>query len=572
MNLLRLSATGTRTSRALALCVLLTSSLTTALSQAEDLLITNIQGYSHSHAAPAGAAPFHFSALLIRDGKVLTTNAERIAALTNEHTQVIDGAGRTLLPGLIDAHGHLAGLAQSLASVDLRASQSVAQAVEAVAAFAPGTKGQWITGRGWNQENWPDKHYPNAAHLDALAIAKPIVLERVDGHALWVNSQALKLAGINRNTPDPAGGQIVRDAEGEATGILIDNAMQLINNKRPLATERERQQQLDAAFQHLLQRGLTGVHDAGVGQFMIDELSRRAQAGTLPLRVYAMLDGSSPELPRWLKAGPIQDHRHMLAIRSVKLFADGALGSRGAALLDDYADAPGNRGLAVTSQAALMSLFTQIDAAQFQICVHAIGDQGNRQVLDNFDQLFKRGGNRGLRHRVEHAQVVAPKDLPRLAQLNLIASMQPTHATSDMHMAEERLGQERLAGAYAWRTLLAAGTRMAFGSDFPVEPANPFYGIHAAVTRQNHRNQPEHGWRIDDAVSVSEAISLFTRDAAWAAHMETQVGTLETGQWADFILLDSNPYRSPPQQLWQTEVAQTWVAGERRWPPAQADR
>ncbi|WP_253356398.1 amidohydrolase [Simiduia sp. 21SJ11W-1] len=278
-----------------------------------------------------------------------------------------------------------------------------------------------------------------------------------------------------------------------------------------------------------------------------------------------MLNGASPSLKSWLTAGPIGDLHDMLSIRSVKLYADGALGSRGAALLADYRDAPGNQGLHVTSKAQLMALFKTIDAHQFQICVHAIGDKANRQVLDNFEQLFNEGGQRKLRHRIEHAQVIDKADLSRMAALGLIASMQPTHATSDMHMAEDRLGQQRLAGAYAWRTLLDANTPMAFGSDFPVESANPFFGIHAAVTRQDHNNQPVAGWRADQAVSVGEALRLFTRDAAWAAHMEAKVGTLEPGKWADFILLSQNPYTLAPENLWRVKVAETWVAGKPRW-------
>ena len=557
--------------RKCAAALLSTLALITAWpTQADDLLIYNVRGYSHTVAAPTGAAPQTFDALLIRDGRVITTNAQQIASLTTNDTPRFDGGGRVLIPGLIDAHGHLAGLGQMLTRVNLRNSQSAEQAVQAVGVFAKaaGAQQQWLGGRGWNQENWPEKKFPTAAQLDQLNIDKPIVLERVDGHALWVNSQAMALAGINNTTPDPAGGQIVRDQAGNATGLLIDNAMGLITARLPAPSDAERKQQLDQAFEHLLSLGLTGVHDAGIDQAMINQLRTRAEHDQLPLRVYGMLDGSSDLLPQWLADGPIQDERNMLSVRSVKLYADGALGSRGAALLSDYEDAPGNQGLNVTSQENLMRLFALIDKHHFQICVHAIGDKGNRQVLDNFTQLFKQGGHPALRHRIEHAQVIAPQDLRRLSDLGLIASMQPTHATSDMHMAEDRLGPERLTGAYAWRALLEQGTRMAFGSDFPVEPANPFFGIHAAVTRQDHQNLPRTGWRVGEAVSVSEAISLFTRDAAWAAHMETQVGTLEPGMWADFILLDENPYTLPHAKLWQIQVLQTWIAGIPRWTKA----
>lgn len=548
----------------IALCSL-TLMFTASLAAADDLIIDNVRGYTHSQGS-AKTTPTRFSSLFIRDGRVLTTDPDQIAKLANGKTQRINGQGRVLLPGLIDAHGHLAGLAQLLASVDLRDASSAQAAANKVAQFAAqSTNALWIGGRGWNQENWDGKQFPTAAHLDALNIDKPIVLERVDGHAVWVNSKALSIAGIDNTTVDPAGGQIVRDATGRATGVLIDNAITYVTRKLPSTSAAERERTLNLAFNHLLSLGVTGVHDAGIGQPMIDLLTQRAAQGGLPIRVYGMLDGSDKSLLNWLKTGPIADANDTLSIRSVKLYADGALGSRGAALLADYADDPGNRGLHLTSQQALMDLFTAIDKHQFQICVHAIGDQANRQVLDNFEVLFKRGGNAALRHRIEHAQVIEPTDLKRLSNLNLIASMQPTHATSDMHMAEDRLGQSRLTGAYAWQTLLKGGTRMAFGSDFPVESANPFFGIHAAVTRQDHNNLPVKGWRADQAVSVGEALRIFTRDNAWAAHMENQVGTLEPGKWADFILLEQDPYTLPAHQLWQITVDETWVAGEQRW-------
>lgn len=543
-----------------------------APSFATDLLIENIVGYTHTDLAPMGASPSTFTQLLIRDGKVLSTKASVIKPLLKPDTKRIDGQGKTLLPGLIDAHGHITNLGEMLASVNLRDSADEISAVKDVVAYAAKAKKkpeQWILGRGWNQANWPSKSFPRAASLDAAKLPNPVLLERVDGHAVWLNSKALALANIDDNTPNPDGGQIVRDSNGKATGILIDNAMSLIYNQMPRPSPQEQAANLNLALEHLLSLGVTGVHDAGIDQAEIDLFKQKANNSQLPLRIYAMLNGDSPNLEHWLKAGSYKDSKEMLTIASVKLYADGALGSRGAALLEDYADEPNNKGLDITSAEELLEKFKLIDAHQFQICVHAIGDRGNRIVLDTFDTLFSSGGNTNLRHRIEHAQVIAPEDLDRLAQLDLIASMQPTHATSDMHMAEDRLGEARLKGAYAWRTLLDKGTRMVFGSDFPVESANPFYGIHAAVTRQDHNNQPIAGWRADEAVSVSEAISLFTREAAWGAHMETTTGTLESGKWADFILVDQNPYKVKPEQLWKLQVLETWVAGKKQWSKAQ---
>ena len=553
-------------------CTLLLITLASSSSLASDLLIENIKGYTHTDLAPVGAAASQFNSMLIRDGKVLSTKQSVIERLVKPDTQRIDGAGKTLLPGLVDAHGHLSGLGELLSSVDLRNSPDEASAAQLVQTYMSELKASadtWIVGEGWNQANWPGKQFPTASSLDALQSQNPIALARVDGHALWLNSAALALAGVDDNTLDPDGGQIIRDSEGKATGILIDNAMSMVYAKIPPLSQQRLDQNMQRSFDHLLALGITGVHDAGIDQPVIDLLKQRAANNTLPLRVYGMLDGSSPKLKEWLKAGAFHDEAGFLTIASVKLYADGALGSRGAALLKEYSDEPNNRGLDITGPQELLEKFKLIDGHQFQICVHAIGDRGNQQVLNAFDALFSTGGNSSLRHRIEHAQVIAPKDLARLAQLDLIASMQPTHATSDMHMAEDRLGKQRLEGAYAWRTLLNKGTRMAFGSDFPVESANPFYGIHAAVTRQDHNNEPVPGWRIEEAVTTSEAISLFTRDAAWAAHMETSTGTLEPGKWADFILVEQNPYQVKPDQLWKINVLETWVAGKKRWPAAQ---
>lgn len=530
--------------------------------QAADLLVHNINGYTFTQSSNE---PLRFDQLLIRDGKVLSTDNDQIARQINEQTPRLDGKGRFLLPGLIDAHGHLANLGLSLASADLRNNRSASEAVAQLAEFVGANKDQdWYYGRGWNQENWPDRQFPTATLLDRLAIQRPVVLERIDGHALWVNRAALALAGIDDQTPDPDGGKIVRDTAGKATGILVDNAMGLLLDKLPAVTRQEQSRRMDLAFTHLLAQGLTGIHDAGIDQTTQDLLRNKAHFGKLPLRVYAMLDGASPSLHKWLDGGWVKND--FLHIRSVKLYADGALGSRGATLLTDYQDAPGQRGLAVTDPDKLAELFYFIDRHGYQVAVHAIGDRANRDVLDGFEKAYAKGARRLLRHRIEHAQVIDPADLARLQPLGLIASMQPSHATSDMHMAERRLGQARLAGAYAWRSLLDKGTRLAFGSDFVVESANPFYGIHAAVTRQDHQSQPDGGWRPQEKLSVAEAIRLFTRDAAYAGHWETEVGSLEPGKWADFILLDTNPFTTLPGYLWQIKVEQTWVGGKKRWP------
>lgn len=541
-----------------ALCLLFSAPF---FSHASDLLIHNVNGYTFTQGSEAIA---RFDQLLIRNGKVVSTDPAVINDQVNDQTPRLNGRGKTLLPGLIDAHGHLEALGSLIETVDLRASQSAQAAASAVAAFSDkNPDAQVILGRGWNQENWPDQRFPEASVLDSLNLDKPIVLSRVDGHALWVNSVALTLAGITADTADPEGGQIVRDPSGKATGILVDTAMDLVNDKLPGADNQVLDRQLSLAYQHLLSLGVTGVHDAGVEPQTERMLRQHAKAGTLPIRVYAMLKGSDPGLAARLKKGKVRGD--FLRVQSVKIYADGALGSRGATLISDYADETGNKGLAITGPDALKRQFQMVQKHGFQIAVHAIGDQANRDVLNTFATLASPRALAKHRHRVEHAQVIAPEDLSRFASLNIIASMQPTHATSDRVMAIKRLGDNRLNGAYAWSSLLASGARMAFGSDFPVEPANPFYGIHAAVTRQDRDNQPVDGWRMQDAVDVATALRLFTRDAAYAAHWEKDTGTLEPGKWADFILIDTNPFTTLPDYLWQIQVEQTWVAGEPVW-------
>jgi len=544
--------------------VLVVLLLTCLVSFAQPTLIHNIAGYTMTGKPGAEAKLVQFNSLVFDQGKVVFTGDTAIAKQQYPNAKAIDGQGKTLLPGLIDAHGHVLGLGEGLTSVDLRGTKSINEAVERVTEFARNNpKQRWITGRGWNQVLWPDKVFPHRQALDALKINKPIVLSRIDGHAAWVNSKALEIAGINAQTPDPDGGQIIRDAQGQPTGVLIDTAEFLVTKHLPKTSELELNFALDKAFDHLLRLGITSVHDAGIGENLYRLYQQRQQKNQLPIRIYAMLDGSSAKLTQWLKAGFVADEQDKLSIRSVKLYSDGALGSRGAAMLEPYSDKGDHKGLLVTPPAQLTSLIEQVLAAGFQANVHAIGDRGNRLVLDAIAAAYKKGFGNDLRHRIEHTQVVATVDIPRLKTLNLIASMQPTHATSDMNMAEDRVGKDRLKGAYAWRTILDQGTIIAAGSDFPVELANPFLGIHAAVTRQNTQNQPPGGWIPEQRMTLQEALRSFTLDAAYAAHQEQSLGSLEPGKWADFIIVDRDIFNRPVEELWQANVLETWVAGEK---------
>ena len=540
-----------------------------ALASANSTLYYNVQGYTLSGPAGAESTLVEFNAFAVRDGKIVavgkTAAVERVAGDINQR---IDLQGKTVLPGIIDAHGHVLGLGQTLQLVDLRDAKSEQQAVALVTDFAThgGSTTDWILGRGWNQENWNSRQFPSATSLDEQLNDRPVWLTRVDGHAGWANSKALELAGITAASVSPEGGEIIRDSNGKPTGVLIDNAMNLVEAIIPTESAEQQQAALKLAFAHLNQRGITGVHDAGVSAETIAVYQQLAARNEMPLRVYAMIGANEPKLKQLLANGPIETADQRFTVRSVKIYADGALGSRGAALLHPYHDDPQQLGLLVTSPENIKALYELIIPYGFQINTHAIGDRANRIALDAFEHAFATYGGRNLRHRIEHAQVVHPDDLSRFKSLNIIPSMQPTHATSDKNMAEDRLGKERMQGAYAWNTLLQQGSIIAAGSDFPVELADPFFGLHAAVTRQDRDNQPASGWYPAEAMTRVEALRSFTLDAAFAAGQEASLGSLEPGKWADFIVLDQNPFTQAAAKLWQQEVLATYVAGEQVYP------
>lgn len=535
------------------------------VASANSTLYYNVQGYSLSGPAGAESTLVQFEAFAVRDGKIVAIGkTETVARVAGDVNQRIDLQGKTVLPGIIDAHGHVLGLGQTLQLVDLRDAKSEQQAVALVSDFAAhsGSSSDWILGRGWNQENWNSRQFPSATSLDEQLNDRPVWLTRVDGHAGWANSKALELAGITAASVSPEGGEIIRDSNGEPTGVLIDNAMNLVEAIIPSENAEQQRAALKLAFAHLNQRGITGVHDAGVSAETIAVYQQLAAQNEMPLRVYAMIGANEPKLKELLANGPIETADQRFTVRSVKIYADGALGSRGAALLHPYHDDPQQLGLLVTSPENIKALYELIIPYGFQINTHAIGDRANRIALDAFEHAFANYGGRNLRHRIEHAQVVHPDDLSRFKSLNIIPSMQPTHATSDKNMAEDRLGKERMQGAYAWKTLLEQGSIIAAGSDFPVELADPFFGLHAAVTRQDRDNQPAGGWYPAEAMTRVEALRSFTLDAAYAAGQEASLGSLEPGKWADFIVLDQNPFTQAAAKLWQQQVLATYIAGQ----------
>ena len=530
---------------------------------AQVTVINNVKGYTLDQNGQL----IQFSEIAFEKDKVVALNG---SVDTYPAERTIDAKGKVMLPGLIDAHGHILGLGQGLLEIDLRGASSEQAAAKRVVDFIQ-SKGQsdqendWVIGRGWNQVLWPNKTFPSKQSLDNLVPDRPVVLSRVDGHAVWVNSKALELAGINAQTPSPSGGEIVKNEYGQPTGLLIDNAEYLVTKLIPTPDTYQLNKQLNAASEHLLALGITSAHDAGISQQVYDFYKEKSENNALDFRIYAMLSATDPNIKRMLAQGHYADKQGFLSVRSVKAYGDGALGSRGAALIEPYSDDHDNHGLLVTPQEELPSLFRQVLGANFQLNFHAIGDRANRLALAEFAKTFKVFPENTQRHRIEHAQVIAVKDIDLFIQHGIIPSMQPTHATSDMNMAEDRIGKARLKGAYAWKTLLDKGARIAFGSDFPVELANPFHGLHAAITRQSGSNQPEDGWIPEEKVTRVQALKGFTLDAAYSAFQDDSLGTLIPGKKADFILIDRDIFEVPASQIRDTQVLETWVNGEMKF-------
>jgi predicted amidohydrolase YtcJ len=484
------------------------------------------------------------------------------AELQRNHpnAKVVDAGNGTILPGLTDAHGHLYGLGVALDVVNLVETASYDAVIERVKQrAATAAPREWIVGRGWDQNDWPVQEFPTFAALDAAVPDHPVFLSRVDGHAALANSAAMRAAGITAATRDPEGGKIVRDANGNPTGVFIDAATDLVENAMPAPSAEQRKARVLAAARDIAAHGLTEMHDAGITAETIVAVQELIDEGQFPIRVYAMLSDNAALLEQWFRSGPLVDYGGKFTVRAVKVYADGALGSRGAALLAPYSDDPGNSGLMLATTEHLQDVATRGLGAGFQVNAHAIGDRGVRNVIDAYANAGVAANNR---FRIEHLQVIAPDDVPRLVRHGIIGSMQPTHATSDMYWAEARLGTERAKGAYAWRTVLNAGGRLALGSDFPVEDVNPFFGLLAAVTRQDQKGWPAGGWHPTEKLTLAEAIRGFTSDAAWAAFEEGSRGTIEVDKLADLTIVDGDLFAMPPNELHKTKVRYTVVGGE----------
>lgn len=498
------------------------------------------------------------TAVAVSAGKISWIGAAAdVQAHVGPKTRVIR-AGGTLLPGLVDSHAHLSSLGRSLEQVDLVDTQTIPSIRAKVkAALATGSDAEWILGRGWDQNDWSIKAFPHAGDLDVVSKTRPIALTRIDGHALWVNTAALRLAGITAKTPDPAGGRIVRGPDGAPTGVLLDEAMALVRAKIPAPPPAQLRRWIERAVAECHRVGLTGVHDAGTSAADLAILRAMEAEGRLTLRVYTMLMPDDPGFEAVFAKGP--QTGEFVDARAIKMFADGALGSRGAWLKHKYADAQG-KGIPITHGAPLRKRVGRYFAAGYQVGVHAIGDAAADDVMTAYETVLRPGMDR--RYRIEHAQIVSPADQRRMAALGVIAMVQPTHATSDMPWAEARLGPKRIRHAYAWRSLKNAGVRLSLGSDFPVERPAPVAGLSAAVTRQDLAGKPAGGWYPNEALTAREAVEGFTQDAAFAGFHEARRGRIAIGLDADFTLLDRNPLTIPPAALKALQIKAVVVAGQ----------
>jgi predicted amidohydrolase YtcJ len=522
-----------------------------------DLIVHNARIYTADQARPDAQA------IAVRGDRIAVVGGNDAAlALRGEATRVVDAGGAAIVPGLQDAHGHFAELGETLQTLDLRGTTSFEQVVARVRQRVASTpRGEWILGRNWDQNDWADKAWPTHELLTAVAPEHPVYLSRVDGHASIANARALQIAGITAKTADPDGGRIMRGADGEPTGVLVDRAEDLVTARIPGVGPAQLEARILLADGELRRLGVTMVHDAGTDVATVDAYRRLAAAGRLKTRLYVMLRG--PQLAAWPRM-PDTDPAMRVVVRSIKLVADGALGSRGAAMLEPYADEPGTTGLLTTPPEEIHAQALAAAKRGFQANIHAIGDRGNRIAIDTFARVQREvPAARALRQRVEHAQILDAAEIPRFAALGLVASMQAAHATSDMPWVPGRIGNARMQeGAYVWQTLLKSGVVVANGSDFPVEEPNPMLGLYASVTRQDPAGDPPGGWMPEQRMTREQALRSFTWGAAYAAHAENVLGSLEAGKLADFVMLSRDIMRVPANEIPGTTATMTVVGGE----------
>lgn len=542
--------------RTLSTALAAVSALTLAAPAWADTLVDNVDGVTIDEAGKVK----RFNGLVFdEDGKitqVLTRNDKR-----PQVDYRLDGEGRVMIPGMIDAHVHVMDIGFAALTLDLSDTTSLEDALAKIKAFAEANPGRpWIIGRGWNQEKWGLGRFPTAAELDAVVSDRPVWLERADNHANWGNSLAIKTAGVTAKTPDPQGGKIIRDAKGAPAGVFVDYAVQLVGKVVPPPRPEDRDLAFAKAQEVLLGYGVTAVADMGTKMPDWTTYRRAGDAGRLQIRIMSYADSfetletvAGPEPTVWL-------YDDKLRMGGIKLYLDGALGSRGASLKAPYHDDPGAKGLPLLTPAQLRNLMSRAAMDNFQTAVHAIGDAANAEVLAAVEELSESyTGDR--RWRIEHAQIIDPADIARLGKHGVIASMQPLHQTSDRLMAEARLGPDRLDGAYPWRSVISVGGRLAFGSDAPVEPADPFAGMAAAISRTDAKGEPFGGWFPQETVTREQALAGYTSSAAFAGFAEGRFGRLLPGERADFLLIDRDPLFASPEALRETKVLQVWIGG-----------
>ena len=508
-------------------------------------------------------------AVAVKKDKIIFVGAnEEAQKYIGNNTKTIELNGELVLPGLIDSHGHLTGYGKALEYIDLVGTNSYQEILDLVAEKVDDAKpGELIRGRGWDQNDWKIKEFPNNQELSKISLNNPVLLTRIDGHAILANQKALDIAGVDKFTAEPKGGKVLRDENGLPTGILIDNAIELITDNLPKYSRTQIRNIIKNAAKNLNEYGITGIHDAGIPITRIDDYKYLIDKSEMPVRINAMLDDTTvTDVGKFLNDNKIESYGNdHLRIKSIKLYADGALGSRGAALLEPYADDIENSGLIVTDSLHMLNVTKAAIKNDYQVCTHAIGDRGIRYVLNIYKDALNQIPKNDHRFRIEHSQIVNLDDIPRYAELSVIPSMQPQHAISDMPWVKDRIGTDRMAGAYAWRSFIDEGLIIPCGSDVPVEIPNPLVGIYNAVTRQNETGFPDGGWLPEQKMTIEEVIKGYTIWAAEAAFQEDILGSIEVGKYADFTILDKDILTIKPNEILDTKPIYTIVGGKIRY-------
>ena len=505
-------------------------------------------------------------AVAVQNDKILFVGTNKDAKeYIGSTTNVIELNGELVLPGLIDSHGHLTGYGKSLEHIDLVGTKSYQEVIDLVAEKVKTAEPEeWIRGRGWDQNDWEIKDFPHHQNLSHISPNNPVMLSRIDGHAILVNQNAMEICGISVDTPNPDGGKVFKDKDGVPTGVFLDNAEVLITDHIPKYSIENIRNIIQHAANQCAKYGLTGMGDAGIPVSRIDDYKYLIDNGKMSIRVNAMLsDTVISDLEVFFNKYKIESYGNdFLRVKSVKLYADGALGSRGAALLEPYSDDPENMGLIVTEYPHMLEVCKTALENDIQVCTHAIGDRAIRTMLDVYEEALKENPKADHRFRIEHSQIVNLEDIPRYADLGVLPAMQPQHAVSDMPWVKDRIGDGRLEGAYAWRSFIDKGIMIPCGSDFPIEIPNPLIGIHNAVTRQDENGYPEGGWLPEQKMTIEEAIKGYTIWAAFAAFQEDIIGSIEVGKYADFTILDKDILTIEPSEILKTKPIYTIVGGQ----------